>query len=324
MCKKKPNRGLFPSICSRSTPTQQSDPKKNPVLLGPTLIHKHKDEEAFSYLRSCLLRLKPTLAQLLAVGCNRDKALKNRLSSSFPSAVFLACRKQFEDDIKRKLTELGIYWRERNEILADIVGSDVTTERGLIDRSSGIKFDQDLKDLKELWDTREMKARNTHSPVFHRWFTRYQATDAKAMLLYPIRRDMGLGYDFYYNNDAESMHRNIKIRQNYKASEMSTVIDNIRREKDTNLSSIEDAIIDKGPYELAPQALHFKVDEHIWTYKWSPARRLRHLKKFHQALWISSDSSIQPSINSCTIPSTSTQQIITTLMKTSREMLLTT
>ena len=54
--------------------------------------------------------------------------------------------------------------------------------------------------------------------------------DAKETLLYPIRRDLGLGYEHYYNNDPESMH--LKIRQDYKASDMPTVAENIRKEKD--------------------------------------------------------------------------------------------
>ena len=35
---------------------------KNPVLLWPTLIHKHRDQEAFSYLANSMIRLKPSLA----------------------------------------------------------------------------------------------------------------------------------------------------------------------------------------------------------------------------------------------------------------------
>ena len=44
---------------------------------------------------------------------------------------FLACKKHFEDDIQRKLTDLGVNGNERKEIVADIFGSEVTRERGL-------------------------------------------------------------------------------------------------------------------------------------------------------------------------------------------------
>ena len=77
-----------------------------------------------------------------------------------------------------------------------------------------MEFYQNLAEFKVLWDTRESEARDTGNPQFHDWFSRYQAQDAKEMLLYPIRRYLGLGYEYCYNNDPESMHRNLKMRQN--------------------------------------------------------------------------------------------------------------
>ena len=257
---------------------------KHPVLLGPTLIHKHRDHEAFSYLASSMIRLKPSLTRILAIGCDRDKAIKNGLTPHFPCAVYLACKKHFEDDIQRKLTELGLNGNERNQIVADILGSDVTRETGLIDRATELDFDRDLEELEQVWNDREKAARRTRAPEFHSWFVRYQAKDVKEMLLYPVRRDVGLGYDFYYNNDPESVHRNIKARQNYKATEMPTVVENIRKEKDANLCYVEDAIIGNGPFQLAPEFAHFQVDQHTWTYQWSEEKKQRHLRQFHEAL----------------------------------------
>ena len=167
---------------------------KHPVMLGPTMIHKHKDAKAFSYLGSSMLRLKPSLKNILAVGSDRDKAIKNGLSQVFPSAVFLACKKHFEDDIKRKLTELGINGSYRTEIVSDNMGSEVTKERGLIDCESDTEFDKELQALQKIWDVREKEARETNSPKFFDWFTKHQASDVKEMMLYPIRRDIGLGY----------------------------------------------------------------------------------------------------------------------------------
>ena len=246
---------------------------KHPVLLGPTLIHKHRDKEAFSYLASSINRIKPSLGRILAIGCDRDRAVKNGLAPYFPCTVFLACKKHFEDDIQRKLTELGLNGNERSQIVADIFGSEVTLERGLIDRSSELDFDRDLAELEQVWNDREKVARETSVPQFHTWYVHYQAKDVKEMLLYPLRRDIGLGYDFFFNNDPESVHRNIKSRQNYKATEMPTVLENIRKEKDANLCYIEDAIIGNGPFELAPESAHFQVDQHSWTYQWSEGKK---------------------------------------------------
>ena len=102
------------------------------------------------------------------------------------------------------------------------------------------------------------------------------------MFLYPIRRDLGLGYEYYYNNNPESMHRNLKIRQNYKASDVPTVVENIRKEKDVQVTLVEDAIIGVGPYEFATPCKHLTVDAHLWTYRWSNRQRDQHLFFFFE------------------------------------------
>jgi len=256
---------------------------KHPVMIGPTLIHKHRDEEAFAYLASSMIRVNANLASLLAIGSDRDRAMKKGLSSQFPSAVFVACKKHFEDDLQRKLSELGVNDKAKKEFMADIFGSEATQQRGLLDGPSEREFEQDLAEFKAIWDTQEREARDTDNPKFHDWFCRYQAQDAKEMLLYPIRRDLGSGYEYYYNNDPASMHRNLKMRQDYKASDMPTVVDNIRKEKDAQAAFVEDAIIGVGPYQLVPPYKHLQVDAHVWTYQWSQRQRDQHLRKFHES-----------------------------------------
>ena len=77
------------------------------MMIGPTLIHKHRDEEAFAYLSSSMVRVSPRLVSLLAIGSDRDKAITKGLGAQFPNVVFVACKKHVEDDLKRKLFELG-------------------------------------------------------------------------------------------------------------------------------------------------------------------------------------------------------------------------
>ena len=44
---------------------------------------------------------------------------------------------------------------------------------------------------------------------------------------------------------------NFKIRQDYKASDVPTIVENIGKEKDVQAAFVEDAVIGVGPYELA-------------------------------------------------------------------------
>ena len=73
-------------------------------------------------------------------------------------------------------------------------------------------------------------------------------------------------------------------RQSYRATEMPTVLEIIRKEKDPNLCYIEYAIIRNGSFELAPESVHFQVDQHSWTYQWLEGKKKKHLQQFHQAL----------------------------------------
>lgn len=116
----------------------------------------------------------------------------------------------------------------------------MTRERGLIDPATEADFEKDLAELEQAWNECEKAARQTSRPEFHSWFVHYQAKDMKEMLLYPVRQDIGLGYDFYYNNDPESVHCNIKARQNYKATEMPTVVEKTGKEKNAHLCYVED------------------------------------------------------------------------------------
>ena len=110
-------------------------------MIRPTLIHKHRDEEAFAYLASSMVRVSPRLVSLLAIGSDRDKAIKKGLGSQFPNVVFVACKKHFEDDLKRKLSELGVNDKAKKEFMADIFGSEATRQRGLLDRQGEMEVD---------------------------------------------------------------------------------------------------------------------------------------------------------------------------------------
>lgn len=53
--------------------------------------------------------------------------------------TFLPCKKHVEDDITRKIADLGLS-AVRKEILEDILGSDGKLEKRIIDSESGEEF----------------------------------------------------------------------------------------------------------------------------------------------------------------------------------------
>ena len=65
---------------------------------------------------------------------------------------------------------------------------------------------------------------------------------------------------------------------------MAAVVENIGKEKNANLCYVKDAIIGRGPFEIAPGFEHFKADEYSWTYDWSEEKRQEHLREFHETI----------------------------------------
>ena len=68
---------------------------------------------------------------------------------------------------------------------------------GLIDATSPEDFDTKLHSLASVWDDRERNARSTSQPEFYRFFLVYVASEMKEKMLLPVRREAGLGDDFF-------------------------------------------------------------------------------------------------------------------------------
>ena len=99
------------------------------------------------------------LSNIVAIGSDRDAALRNGIKPCFPIATWLSCKKHVEDYVTRKLLELRIGESERKEFLLDIFGRDAREETGLIDACSCEEFDVCLESLYPVWIKREMEAR---------------------------------------------------------------------------------------------------------------------------------------------------------------------
>ena len=91
-----------------------------------------------------------------------------------------------------------------------------------MDCDSAQQFDDELSQLKEVWDGREMCVRSSKDVKFYSWFMTYQASNFKEKMLKPLRSAVGLG-DIpveYTNNPNESANDWIKAKVDYKKSEL--------------------------------------------------------------------------------------------------------
>ena len=126
-----------------------------------------------------------------------------------------------EDDMTRKLVDLRIGELERKEFLLDIFGSDVRKEMGLVDSSSPEEFDFRLNSLYPVLVQREMDSRSVSreaTMAFYSYFLTYIATDMETTM--PVREKVGLGQNFFNDNDPESMNDRIKKRKEKGSREL--------------------------------------------------------------------------------------------------------
>ena len=167
-------------------------------MLGPCMLHMKRKQESYNFLASSLVSIDNELSNIVAIGSDRDAALRNGIKPCFPITTWLT----------RKLLELRIGESERKEFLLDIFGSDAREERGLIDACSCEEFDVCLEPLYPVWIKREMEARGLSKEAtteFYSYFLTNVASDMKTTMIKPVRERIGLGENFFYNNDPESI-----------------------------------------------------------------------------------------------------------------------
>ena len=165
------------------------------------MLHTSKTGNDFLYFIHILLECSYELERVAFVGGDRDKAQASFLKP-LKGCTFLPCKKHLEDDITRKIADLGLSAVQK-EILEDIFGSDTKLEKGIIDSESGEDFLAKVESVSAKWDKLEEDI-TKKDPGFSRYLQRHVDEDMKNGMLLPVRRKAGLNDEFFYNNGQES------------------------------------------------------------------------------------------------------------------------
>lgn len=91
-------------------------------LPGPAMFHTSKNRKDYLYFAHTLLENNYDLERIVFCGGDRDKAQASFLKP-LKGCTFLPCKKHIEDDISRKIADLGLN-ATKAEILEDIFGCD--------------------------------------------------------------------------------------------------------------------------------------------------------------------------------------------------------
>ena len=265
---------------------------KSANLPGPAMLHASKTGNDYLYFIHTLLECNYELERINFVGGDRDKAQSSFLKP-LKGCTFLPCKKHVEDDIVRKIADLGLT-SVRKEILEDIFGNDFNKEKGIIDSESPEEFVAKVESISSKWDKLEEDITGK-DPKFSQYFQRYIEDDMKNGMLLPIRRSAGLKDSFFYNNAQESSNSALKskvketkvvegigYRPNLKCSWPEAVI--VYRDSVLQAQrDVQRAVLGKGPYTLNAQHQHLSLSDSKWS-SMTRDERQKHLRALGSAV----------------------------------------
>ena len=240
--------------------------------------------ESYKFFASSLVSLDDELTNILAIGSDRDIALRKGFSSFFPISKQLCCKGHLERDIRRKMRDLGIGLLHEKLFLEDIFGSEARKELGLVDAASCDEFDAVLESFYPVWTQHELEARqlsSEDSTQFYSYFLNYIAEDMKSMMIASVRKKTGFDDSFFYNNDPESMNNCIKTRMEKKKLSWSECVQQLKGMSEEQERNINRALIHEGPYRIRPECQRLIIPVEKWLAL-SKEQKERKLKEFQK------------------------------------------
>lgn len=249
----------------------------NPVFIGPAILHKSKLERSYHVLPSEMVRCHPPCAGVLAVGTDGEQNLSNPLLNVFQSAMHLRCDMHMKDNIKSKLSSLGVPPAVGKEYMADIFGRE--GEAGLVHCQDGTEFDNGLQNLKTVWETRHAKGTD-----FYQYFVKNKASVIRETMTAGVRSMCGLGFppEVYTQNASEAMNKLVKEEDKddgssrRKRKTVCDVVERLRKLVERQEQEQFLAVLGKGEYKVVDGYQHLEVGD---DYYRMTARQKETLRK---------------------------------------------
>ena len=278
------NLGSFHvTVTTYRHPMLQSRQGTRLVMLGALFVHQCKTFSTYNFFFSQLVGLCPALKNLRCFGTDGEKALVNALHTQFKSAIHLRCFLHFRGNLEDKLANIGISKTNAQEFLRDVFGNPAVLEDGLVDADVA-ELDKDFRNLKDVWNEREVALSGASSPSFHQWFERNCLEEVHKCMLKDKCEQAGLGSppEPFYTNDVESKNRVLKHQTEYKPQELSAFVQAMKDLLQEQKQEIEKAMIGVGEYRLISTYSDLEISNSKW-FKKNEKQRHRLLECFMNA-----------------------------------------
>ncbi len=254
--------------------------KKNPVHLGPVMLHFTKDEETFRRFCLELIASCPDLANLKKIGVDMEAAIFKGFKSVIMNLLKLYCVRHLQKrdevsllDMLKKKSDDKKKEQIKMEILSDLYGQRLNNlfQKGIADSTDKDDFEAKLLSLKPRWEK--------ICPGFFGWFEKNRKADFISSVIVSAREGTNVE-GLYYSNDIESLHAVEKRMQSFRVGTVleavNTINSLVKREENEELLALYGA----GNYVLSQQYKNWFAP--MW-HSWSPERRQRYAKNFRLA-----------------------------------------
>lgn len=258
---------------------------KNPVRIGPVLVHHKKEPSSYYELSSTMVKLNANTQNVLVYGTDGEKALGEGFGRPLPYAQHLLCDLHMKDNIVSKMSELGIRGKASEIVITDIFGKDMGPKRvpGLIDSENQTEFEANLASIKEKW-----LSLHPQGERFFIYFRKYKEEVIKQTMTADLRSMAGLGWppSVYDQNGNECMNSVLQREKQHTGKKklsipefvrlLQTVVKRQRTEEDL-------AFIGLGELRLDEKYVQEGMRESVF-YRKTRAQQEIALRKFHNLL----------------------------------------
>lgn len=117
------------------------------------MFHVRKSEKEFKYFAHTLVEHNDKIKRIAFVGGDRDKAQQGFISP-LTRCTFLPCKKHVENEISRKMSDLGLN-NMKMEVLKDVFGCNKYQEKDIVDSADEEEFVVNVNSVVDKWDSLE-------------------------------------------------------------------------------------------------------------------------------------------------------------------------
>lgn len=257
----------------------------HPVRIGPVMVHNKKETSSYYELSSTMVKLNPETRKTLVYGTDGEKALGDGFGWPLVNAQHLLCDLHMKDNISAKLHDLGIRGETAKDVMNDIFGKIVGSERvpGLIDAASSDELNTAMENLKVKWASHHGQGKR-----FVEYFLKHKLVLVRQTMTADIRAMSGLGWPpAVYDQDPNECMNSVLQREKQRAGKkdltipefarlLASVVRRQRTEEDLALIGVGDQLFLDPDYET------YGLKETLF-YRKTKDQQNAVLKKFYQA-----------------------------------------